>query len=177
MTCRRIFFSCDFVVEFPPDYRTFDLIMIACLFISQLSLNGETSGPTASLEKLSREVTVFLAARTPAVERLGLRGWFVDLTGCERLLNNDFAGWGVQITGLLRGHFRVTVQVGIASNKVTAEMACRLARPGSILWLFPGEDRELVGSASLEQLPRLTDVQWQILRDRRLQWVRGANFA
>lgn len=145
--------------------------MIACLYILQPNTDGDTTTPPASLEKLSRKITVFLAARTPAVERSGVQRWFVDLTGCERLLRNDFAGWGVQIAGLLQSHFGIMVQVGIASNKVTAELACRLSKPGRVLWLFPGEDRQLVGSVSLEQLPRLTDAQRQVLRDRRLQWA------
>lgn len=145
--------------------------MIACLYILHPNTDGETTMPTAWLEKLSREITVFLTARTPAVERSGLRGWFVDLSGCERLLRNDFTGWGMQIAGLLKSHFGMAAQVGVASNKVTAELACRLAKPGTVLWLFAGEDREMVNNVSLEQFPRLTDAQRQVLRDRRLQWA------
>jgi nucleotidyltransferase/DNA polymerase involved in DNA repair len=141
--------------------------MIACLFTSLF--NTETS--TASLEKLSREVAIFLIARTPAVECAGSRGWFVDLTGCERLLRNDFAGWAVQIAGLLNNRFGLTIQVGIASNKVTAELACRLATPGSVLWLFPEEEKEVINRAALQMLPCLTEAQLQVFRDRRLQWV------
>lgn len=146
-------------------------MMIACIYIFQPRPDGETTVPTASLEKLSREITVFLTTRTPAVERLGLGGWLVDLTGCERLLRNDFAGWGAQMAGLLKSHFGVAVQTGIASNKVTAELACRLSKPGEVFWLFSGEDKKVLNSVSLEQLPRLTDVQRKVLRDRRLQWV------
>lgn len=145
--------------------------MIACFYIIQLNLNRETTLPMPALEKLSRDITTFLAARTPAVERWGLRGWFVDLSGCERLLHHDFAGWAMQIAGLLHSHFGVVARVGIASNKVTAELACGLSRPGAVLWLFAGEDRQLVGGASLDQLPRLSDVQRQVLRDRRIQWA------
>lgn len=145
--------------------------MIVYLYILPENPDGEGSSPGSTLEKVSRKVTVFLANQTPGVERSNLRGWFVDLSGCERLLRNDFAGWGIQIAGLLRSHFGVAVQIGIASNKVTAELACRLAKPESVFWLFPGEDRNLMSSVLLSKLPCLIDVQRQVLHDRRLQWA------
>lgn len=142
--------------------------MIACIYIS---FSERKDVPIALLEKLSRDVTIFLLARTPAVEREGLREWFVDLTGCNRLLRNDFAGWGVQIARLLKSHLDLASQVGIASNKVTAELASRLSSPGSALWLFSEGEKEFIGRISLDQLPRLTEKQRQVFRIRRLQWV------
>lgn len=142
--------------------------MIAFVAISLLESEGETGG---GVEVLRRRITVFLAGCTPGVE-MGEDGWFVDLGGCERLLGYDFAGWGGQIGGLLRCRFGVVARVGIGSNKVTAELACRLGEVGNVVWLFPGSDRELMGGVSLDRVPGLTVRQRRVLEDRRLLWVR-----
>lgn len=125
----------------------------------------------AFYEKVNREVTLFLIGRVPAVERSGAHGWFVDLTGCERLLRRDFAGWGVQIITLLKSHFGLTAQIGIGANKVLAELSCRLMKPGSVFWLLSAGDQEIIHRVSLDQVPRLSEKQRQIFRDRRIQWV------
>lgn len=122
-------------------------------------------------EKMSLEVTTLLVSRTPAVERIGIHGWLIDLTGCDRLLRNDFSGWARQVGGILKSRFGFTATVGLASNKVTAEFACRLAKPGYALQLFPDGEEALMPRASLNLFPRLTAVQRDYLKKKRLHWV------
>lgn len=145
--------------------------MFASVHIPTAEMDRAAAAACVSREILSHKISTFLVMRSPAVERSDLQAWFIDLTGCRRLLRNDFAGWGAQIAGLLRDRFSLTPQVGIASNKVTAELACRLTKPGDVLWLFEGDDKELAGRVSLELLPRLTEAQRQVFRDRRVQWA------
>lgn len=114
-------------------------------------IESETS--SESLKKQSQEITVILAGCAPAVERWGLQGWFLDLTGCDRLFRKGFVGWGAEVLGLLKAKFGMDAQMGIASNKVTAEMACRLAKPGVILWLLEDGEGVILNRVSIDLLP------------------------
>lgn len=145
--------------------------MLACVYITVKGVGSHSSIFSPALKKLSREITMILAGCAPAVERWGLQGWFLDLTGCDRLFRKGFVGWGAEVLGLLKTKFGVDAQMGIASNKVTAEMACRLAKPGVILWLFEDGERVILNKVSIDLLPRLTSAQREIFRTRRLQRV------
>src|SRR5690349_6902360 len=138
--------------------------MIAFIFVPHFHRQPDSAA-------LGRRITCYLISRAPGVERAGGQGWFIDLTGCDRLFRQDFAGWGVQIAGLLRDRFGVRAKVGMAPNKVLAEFACRLARGRGVVCLSEEGARLLLARSSLELVPRLTDAQRSFLRDRRLGWV------
>ncbi len=84
---------------------------------------------------------------SPLVEPLRLDEGFIDYTGCTTLFGEarDTA-WKVQKE--LAGTVRLNASLGLGPNKLTSQVASKVAKRGGIITVAPGEER-----AFLEPLP------------------------
>lgn len=87
----------------------------------------------------SRAVFEIFRDTSPVVEGLSMEEAFLDVRGLERI-----SGTPVEIARRLRREVRervgLTITVGVATTKVIAKMASRMAKPDGLLVVPPGEE-------------------------------------
>jgi len=87
------------------------------------------------------------------------RGISLDLTGTE-LLFGPAKAVGQEIRNRLRLEVGVSASVGIGPNRIVAELASELARPGEVWEVLPEEAAEFVGRMPIAVLPGV-DGEWR----------------
>ena len=110
----------------------------------QVDWNLVRRASLAILDRLSRY--------SPLLERAGVDAMFMDYSGCERLFGAplDFAR---RLQRELRDDLKLSVSVGVASDKAVSHVACRAAKLGHLLRVAPGEERIFLEQCPVEWLP------------------------
>ena len=97
----------------------------------------------------SRAVFDVFRETSPVVEGLSLEEAFLDVRGLERI-----SGSPVEIARRLRREVRerigLTITVGVATGKVIAKMASRMAKPDGLLVVQPGREIEFLHPLPVE---------------------------
>ncbi len=104
-------------------------------------------------EKASRRLLDFLRDHAPVVEADKMDGFFLDLTGCERWMQSHPTVWMSRLARRIDQEVGLPVSFGIASNKLTAKVATRVAKPGRAIWILSGCESEFLGPVSVGLLP------------------------
>jgi DNA polymerase-4 len=99
----------------------------------------------AVYEEYSEKVRSFLKNYAPVFEAAGLDEFYADWTGCERLFGGDLYRFALRIQKTIRRQFGLPCSLGIASNKVTAKVACDQAKPEGIIDVPPGKESDFLG--------------------------------
>ncbi len=116
-------------------------------------------------EKASRRLFAFLHDHAPVVEADKMDGFFLDLTGCERWMNCHPTVWASRLARKIYGDVRLPVSFGIASNKMVARMAARVAKPGRAICILPGCEADFISPVSVGLLPGVGKKARQELRE------------
>jgi len=107
----------------------------------------------------------YFSTLTPTVERYSIDECFLDFTGTSYLYQ-DYLKLAEQIRSYINKNFGITINIGIARNKLCAKMASDFEKPNKIHTLFPEEierkmwplqvdDLFMVGKKSAETLHKL----------------------
>jgi DNA polymerase-4 len=132
-------------------------------------------------EEYSRKVRVILERYAPIVEAASIDEFYLDLTGCgilyggpnvRRTPRHDAPGrrpprsdpssrgrmgWAFRLAARLKDEILdgtgLPVSVGIASNRLLAKMASKLAKPRGLLWILAGRERAFIAPLGIGELP------------------------
>ncbi len=121
--------------------------------------------PEAYLD-YSRKVQELLKAHSPVFEAAGLDEFYLDWTGCERLFGGNLARFARQLQEAIAMRFGLPCAVGIASNKITAKIACDQAKPVGMVEVSPGSERSFLELLPVKVLPGVGEVMLDKLRLR-----------
>ncbi len=89
---------------------------------------------------------------TPAVEFTSLDDAYLDLTGTRHLHPEPYQlAQNIQQEVARRLH--IGVSVGMGSNKVIARIASGLHKPGGVVYVPPGKEREFLAPLPVDELP------------------------
>lgn len=80
----------------------------------------------------------YFCTLTPVVERFSIDECFLDFSGTS-LLYQDYMQLAEAIRSYVNQHFGITINIGIARNKLCAKMASDFEKPNKIHTLFPEE--------------------------------------
>lgn len=100
-----------------------------------------------------RQIRQDLESLVPVVEQEGTDGFFLDLTGCEKLFRGDLWKWSYGLLSHLRKKWKVSFSGGLASNKTTARLATRSAKWGNITRVLPGFEGDFLSVCPLHRIP------------------------
>ncbi|GIX44945.1 MAG: DNA polymerase IV [Candidatus Sumerlaea sp.] len=106
-------------------------------------------------EAASRRIFELLCQRAPVVEQASLDDFYLDLTGCERWCGGDLSAWATRLLRDLAKATGIPFSGGLASDKITARTATRVAKPQGLLTVAPGQEAAFLASLQLEVLPEL----------------------
>jgi len=109
-------------------------------------------GDSQGANRLREETTRVLLSFSPRVQVASIDDFFVDLTGAGRLF-----GAACEVAAEIRARVRAEVglplTVGVATSKLMARLAGKLAKPGGVAELLPGYERAFLSGLPVEQLP------------------------
>jgi DNA polymerase-4 len=113
----------------------------------------------------SRRLMAILDEYSPLVERMSLDEAYVDLTGTEGLF-----GPPVETARLIQRRvveeLRLSISVGVATNKLLAKVASDYDKPGGFTVVPPGKEAEFLAPLPVERLPGVGPALLTQLRDR-----------
>jgi DNA polymerase-4 len=101
-------------------------------------------------ERFSRFVFCYARDFTPAVEVTSIDEGYLDLSGHPHPVAVEVAE---AIRSAVRQHLKITISLGVASNKLIAQIASKLRKPDSLIAVPPGEEREFLGPLPNAWLP------------------------
>lgn len=128
----------------------------------QAAFLGENQG---EYERFSMRVHEILCAHAPVVEAASLDDFYLDLSGCQRLYGGDLLEWARRLKRTVAKETRLPVSLGLASNKMLARIATRMAKTQHIVSVFEGMERDFMASVPVELLPGVGEKISSRLRD------------
>lgn len=117
-------------------------------------------------EEYSRKVRDFLAQYAPILEQASIDEFYIDWTGCEKLFAGDIPKFAGKIQRNIAKRFNLPCAIGMASNKVTAKIACDQAKPSGVTEVPPGNERHFLAPLSVKVLPGVGAVMFEKLNMR-----------
>lgn len=121
-------------------------------------------GDFKAYERVSKRFHAILREFSPVVEPMGLDEAFLDITGCEPVIQAQCGSFPEQemartaadaIRRRVREELRVTASVGIATGKTVAKVASDAAKPDGVLEVRPGEETSFLAPRPVRDLPGL----------------------
>lgn len=111
-------------------------------------LPGDSKAATAKREQIVR----VLLEVSPLVEVASIDDVFVDLTGSTRLLG---PAWDVadRLRSSILQRTRMPVSLGVGTSRTMARLAGKLAKPGGVAELLPGQERAFLSRLPVHHLP------------------------
>lgn len=128
-------------------------------------------GDAQAANRLRERTARVLLEFSPLVEVASIDDFFVDLTGCERLLGDAFAA-AERIRIRVREEVGLPLTVGIATNKTVARLAGKLAKPGGIAEVLPGYEAAFLAPLPVEHLPGVGHATRRLLERFAIRTVR-----
>jgi len=102
--------------------------------------------------KVSRAIGRILESWSPLVEMSSIDEAYLDLTGFDRCYGPVLSTVD-RILRQIRDTFGLELSAGIATNKLVAKVASKIAKPSGLLQVFPGCERTFMAPLRLEQVP------------------------
>ncbi len=100
-------------------------------------------GRMSKYQQASEQVHQIFRSFTPLVESISIDEAFLDLTGCERLFGppDEIAR---KVKRTIVEQVQITASAGIAPNKFLAKIASELKKPDGLVWIRPGEVKQVL---------------------------------
>lgn len=109
-------------------------------------------GDSQAANRLRDQTTRVLLGFTPKVEVASIDDFYLDLTGTARMHGAAFdAALALQRT--VKETTRLSLTVGVGTNRLVARLAGKLAKPGGVCEVLPGHELTFLGALPLEHLP------------------------
>jgi DNA polymerase-4 len=109
-------------------------------------------GDSQAANRLREAVAAILLRATPRVEIASIDDFFADLAGTARL-QGAACDVAETVREAIRRELSLPVTIGIATSKTLARIAGKLAKPGGIAEILPGEETSFLCSMPIEHLP------------------------
>ncbi|MBL7994062.1 DNA polymerase IV [bacterium] len=109
-------------------------------------------------EEHSRKVRTYLKQYAPVFEPASIDEFYIDWTGCEKLFGGSIVSFAEKIQKNILEQFGLPSAMGIASNKVTAKIACDNAKPYGIKEIAPGAEAAFLEPLDVKVLPGVGEV-------------------
>ncbi len=109
-------------------------------------------GDSQGANRLREEVTAILMRYSPLVEVASIDDFFVELKGSERLFGNAF-DVAQRIKEEVKCEVGLPLSIGVGTSRTMARLAGKLAKPGGIAEILPGEERAFLNVLPVEELP------------------------
>jgi DNA polymerase-4 len=109
-------------------------------------------GDSQAANHLREETTRVLLGFTPRVEVASIDDFYLDLTGTARLHGAAF-DTALAIQRDVRARTRLALTIGVGTNRLVARLAGKLAKPGGVCEILPGNELVFLGALPLEHLP------------------------
>jgi DNA polymerase-4 len=101
-------------------------------------------------EQAARRILALCEERTPTVEMAALDDLYLDLTQPVSPDTDHIAG---QLREAIRDEVRLSVSIGVGSNKLVSRVATRQAKPGKLIRVDQGAEREYLAPWPVRVLP------------------------
>ncbi len=128
-------------------------------------------GDSQAANRLRDEATRVLLEFTPKVEVASIDDFYLDLTGGAALSGAAFDA-ALAIQRAVRAATRLTLTVGVGTNRLVARLAGKLGKPGGVCEVLPGHELAFVGALPLEHLPGVGHATAALLERFALRHVR-----
>ncbi|MBL7960880.1 DNA polymerase IV, partial [bacterium] len=109
-------------------------------------------------EEYSRKVRIYLKKYAPVFEPASIDEFYIDWTGCEKLFGGSIISFAEKIQKNILEQFGLPSAMGIASNKVTAKIACDFAKPYGIKEIDFGAEAVFLEPLDVKVLPGVGEV-------------------
>ena len=109
-------------------------------------------GDSRAANRVREAIARVLFGFTPRVEVASIDDFFLDLTGTARLHGAAFDA-AERIRARVRDEVGVPVTIGIATNRVMARLAGKLAKPAAIAEILPGGEEAFLTDLPVDHLP------------------------
>lgn len=119
-------------------------------------------GDAQAANRLREATARLLMEFTPLVEVASIDDFFLDLTGCGRLLGDAF-GAAEQIRRRVRAEVGLPLTIGIGTNRTLARLAGKLAKPGGVAEILPGGEAAFLAPLPLAHLSGVGHVTGRLL--------------
>ena len=128
------------VVAKSPVAKKFGVVTAEPLYMARRKCPGLKvfPGNHELYEKESNKLYEYLKTFTPDTERYSIDECFLDLSG-TKYLYNDYMKLARDMQKYINDNFGITVNIGIACNRLCAKMASDFEKPNKIHTLFPNE--------------------------------------
>ena len=128
------------VVAKSPVAKKFGVVTAEPLYMARRKCPGLKVYPANHelYEKESNKLYEYLKSFTPDIERYSIDECFLDLSG-TKYLYNDYMKLARDMQKYINDNFGITVNIGIACNRLCAKMASDFEKPNKIHTLFPNE--------------------------------------
>jgi len=101
--------------------------------------------------RVSKEVMAVLGRYTPVVEQVSIDEAFLDLSGTDALFGTGEA-IARRIKEDIRREIRLTVSVGVASNRLVAKIASEFGKPDGLVVVPAGHEADFLAPLPIERL-------------------------
>ena len=109
-------------------------------------------------EEYSRKVRTYLKKFSPEFEPASIDEFYIDWTGCEKLFRSSIISFAEKLQNNIMEQFGLPCAIGIASNKVTAKIACDQAKPYGIKEIEHGAEAAFLEPLDVKVLPGVGEV-------------------
>ncbi len=109
-------------------------------------------GDSQAANRMREAVAAILLRFTPKVEVASIDDFFADLAGSARLLGAA-CETAERMRETIRVELALPVTIGIATSRILARVAGKLAKPGGIAEILPGCEAAFLRTMPLEYLP------------------------
>jgi DNA polymerase-4 len=116
-------------------------------------------------QEYSRRLMSMLGEYSPLVEQMGLDEAYVDLTGTEKLFGPP-GKTARHIQQRVADELKLSISVGLATNKLVAKVASDFHKPGGFTAVRPGREAAFLAPLLVEKLPGVGPALLEQLRDR-----------
>jgi len=110
-------------------------------------------GRHGTYSKISSSIVKRLHDFAPVIEQTSIDEGYMDLTGCEKLFNNDFQAALKNLQQIVQDEFQLPISFGMGSTRIIAKIASGKAKPMGILVIEPGNEEKFLGSLTIDEIP------------------------
>ncbi len=101
----------------------------------------------------SERVMNILYDFTPDVQQVSVDEAYLDVSGCLHFWNHDPVMMARAISGRIMNDCGLSVSIGIASNTICAKIAAGLKKPGGLVIVPHGSEKEFLAPLPIELVP------------------------
>ncbi len=118
----------------------------------------------------SKQVMALLQTFSPALQAVSVDEAYLDLTGTGRLHGSPYAA-AQRIRRAVAAELGFSASIGVASNRLMAKVASKLAKPAGILHIYPGREAAILAPLAAGILPGVGKVTGARLRGMGIRTV------